>query len=107
MDIVIYALQSSVIHSDDMINLFPTDISEKEFSSDTLYWQDQVSLYWKLMNFSKTEIRNVMDMNAFCGGFAVALNALPVWVMNIVPSSMKNTLSAIYDRGMIGAFHDW
>ncbi|GMY19130.1 probable methyltransferase PMT7 [Fagus crenata] len=53
-------------------SLSKIDISEKEFSSDTLYWQDQVSLYWKLMNFSKTEIRNVMDMNAFCGGFAVA-----------------------------------
>lgn len=88
-------------------SLSKIDISEKEFSSDTLYWQDQVSLYWKLINISKTEIRNVMDMNAFCGGFAVALNTLPVWVMNIVPSSMKNTLSAIYDRGMIGAFHDW
>ncbi|GMY19129.1 probable methyltransferase PMT7 [Fagus crenata] len=88
-------------------SLSKIDISENEFSSDTLYWQDQVILYWKLMNISKTEIRNVMDMNAFCGGFAVALNTLPVWVMNIVPSSMKNTLSTIYDRGMIGAFHDW
>ncbi|KAM1306740.1 hypothetical protein PS2_009135 [Malus domestica] len=27
--------------------------------------------------------------------------------MNIVPASMKNTLSAIYNRGLIGAFHDW
>lgn len=90
-----------------MITLFTTDINEKEFSSDTLFWQDQVHLYWSLMNISKTEIRNVMDMNAFCGGFAVALNTLPVWVMNIVPVSTKNTLSAIYDRGLIGAFHDW
>ncbi|KAM1333190.1 hypothetical protein ACFX2F_009267 [Malus domestica] len=24
-----------------------------------------------------------------------------------VPASMKNTLSAIYNRGLIGAFHDW
>lgn len=59
------------------------------------------------MNISDTDIRNVMDMNAFIGGFAVALNSLPVWVMNIVPMSMKNSLSAIYDRGLIGAFHDW
>jgi hypothetical protein len=48
-----------------------------------------------------------MDMNAFIGGFAVALNSLPVWVMKIGPMSMNNTLSAIYDRGLIGAFHDW
>ena len=59
------------------------------------------------MNINDTDIRNVMDMNAFIGGFAVALNSLPVWVMNIVPMSMKNSLSAIYDRGLIGAFHDW
>lgn len=48
-----------------------------------------------------------MDMNAFYGGFAVALNNFPVWVMNVVPASMKNTLSGIYDRGLIGTFHDW
>ncbi|XVF56248.1 hypothetical protein PTKIN_Ptkin06aG0103600 [Pterospermum kingtungense] len=82
-------------------------ISKEEFTMDTNFWQDQVGYYWKLMNSSKGEIRNVMDMNAFYGGFAVALNEFPVWVMNIVPSSMQNTLSAIYDRGLIGAFHDW
>lgn len=59
------------------------------------------------MNVNETEIRNAMDMNAYCSGFAVALNSLPVWVMNIVPISMKNTLSAIYNRGILGAFHDW
>ncbi|XP_022766612.1 probable methyltransferase PMT7 isoform X2 [Durio zibethinus] len=82
-------------------------ISKEDFSMDSDFWQDQVRYYWKLMNISKTEIRNVMDMNAFCGGFAVALNEFPVWVMNIVPSSTQNTLLAIYDRGLIGAFHDW
>ena len=74
---------------------------------DSDFWQYQVHYYWKLMNISKMEIRNVMDMNAFCGGFAAALKELPVWVMNIIPSSMQNTLSAIYDRGLTGAFHDW
>ncbi|KAM4091716.1 hypothetical protein ACJW30_09G157900 [Castanea mollissima] len=92
------------VYSDSLSKI---DINEKEFSSDTLFWQDQVRLYWRLMNISKTEIRNVMDMNAFCGGFSVALSTLPVWVMNIVPASTRNTLSAIYDRGLIGAFHDW
>ncbi|KAK4839670.1 hypothetical protein QYF36_023878 [Acer negundo] len=82
-------------------------ISQEEFSSDTIFWQKQIRNYLKLMNVNVTEIRNVMDMNAFCGGFAVALNSFPFWVMNIVPMSMKNTLSAIYDRGLLGAFHDW
>ncbi|KAE9612481.1 putative S-adenosyl-L-methionine-dependent methyltransferase [Lupinus albus] len=82
-------------------------ISRDEFTSDTLFWKDQIRHYWRLMNVKETEIRNVMDMNALYGGFAVALDNLPVWVMNVVPSSMKNTLSGIYDRGLIGTFHDW
>lgn len=82
-------------------------INQERFISDTIFWQDQVSHYYRLMNVNKTDIRNVMDMNALIGGFAVALNTFPVWVMNVVPASMNNSLSAIYDRGLIGAFHDW
>lgn len=82
-------------------------ISHEKFTSDTIFWQEQVSLYWKLMNVNTTDLRNVMDMNSYCGGFAVALNTFPVWVMNIVPASLDNTLSAIYNRGLVGAFHDW
>ncbi|KAF5737655.1 methyltransferase PMT6 [Tripterygium wilfordii] len=82
-------------------------VSEEEFVSDTIFWQDQVRQYWKLMSVNETEIRNIMDMNAFIGGFAAALNEFPVGAMNIVPGSMNNTLTAIYDRGLLGAFHDW
>lgn len=81
--------------------------SAKDFSVDTEFWQRQVGEYWKLMNISENDIRNVMDMNAFFGGFAAALSTKPVWVMNIVPLSLRNTLSAIYDRGLIGSLHDW
>ncbi|KAJ7976687.1 S-adenosyl-L-methionine-dependent methyltransferases superfamily protein [Quillaja saponaria] len=88
-------------------SLSKLDISQEEFTSDTLFWQDQIRRYWRLMHINETEIRNIIDLNAFCGGFSVALNNFPVWVMNIVPASMKNTLSAIYDRGLIGVFHDW
>ncbi|KAI4300855.1 hypothetical protein L6164_034185 [Bauhinia variegata] len=82
-------------------------INQDEFESDTRFWQDQVHQYWILMNAEESEIRNVMDMNAFIGGFSAALNKLPVWVMNVVPANTNNTLSAIYDRGLIGTFHDW
>ncbi|GLT63168.1 hypothetical protein SLA2020_357490 [Shorea laevis] len=92
------------VYSQSLIRI---GISKEEFDLDANFWQDQILHYWKLMNVSKTEVRNVMDMNAFVGGFAVALNKFPVWVVNIVPMSMQNTLSAIYDRGLIGAFHDW
>ncbi|GFP83878.1 probable methyltransferase pmt7 [Phtheirospermum japonicum] len=82
-------------------------ISRETFLLDTIYWQDQVRHYWRLMGVEERDIRNVMDMNAFLGGFSVALSTWPVWVMNAVPVSTKNTLSAIYDRGLIGVFHDW
>ncbi|XP_027176074.1 probable methyltransferase PMT7 [Coffea eugenioides] len=82
-------------------------IDQGKFLADTLYWQDQVRQYWRLMNIEENKIRNAMDTSAFLGGFAVAMSTWPIWVMNIVPSSMKNTLPAIYDRGLIGAFHDW
>lgn len=81
--------------------------SQEEFASDTVFWQEQVRHYWELMKINEAEIRNVMDMNAVLGGFAVALNTFPVWVMNIVPISANNTLSAIYDRGLVGTYHDW
>lgn len=82
-------------------------IDREMFLSDTFYWQDQVRHYWRLMDVEEKNIRNVMDLNAFLGGFAVALSTWPVWVMNVVPISMNNTLPAIYDRGLVGAFHDW
>ncbi|CAL1352320.1 unnamed protein product [Linum trigynum] len=82
-------------------------ISVEVFTEDSQFWQDQVRNYWKLMNVKGTEIRNVMDMNAYLGGFSAALSKRPVWVMNVVPMTMNNTLSAIYDRGLLGVFHDW
>lgn len=82
-------------------------INREIFISNTLYWQDQVRHYWRLMNTDETSVRNVMDLNAHYGGFAVGLSTWSVWVMNVVPISMNNTLEAIYGRGLIGAFHDW
>ncbi|GAB4842721.1 hypothetical protein Ancab_012696 [Ancistrocladus abbreviatus] len=82
-------------------------MSREQFAADNLFWKHQVRHYWRLMDVNETEIRNVLDMNALYGGFAVALSDFPVWVMNVVPSSMDNTLSAIYNRGLTGAFHDW
>lgn len=52
--------------------------------------------------------RNILDMNANLGGFAAALIEDPVWVMNVVPVQAKaSTLGAIYERGLIGIYHDW
>lgn len=48
-----------------------------------------------------------MDMKANMGSFGAALKDKDVWVMNVVPQDGPNTLKLIYDRGLIGATHDW
>ncbi|KAL5231285.1 hypothetical protein ABZP36_030061 [Zizania latifolia] len=82
-------------------------VTPGKFAKNNKFWQDQVSMYWSFLGVEKTSIRNVMDMNANYGGFAVALSNDPVWIMNIVPHTMSNTLPVIYDRGLIGSYHDW
>ncbi|KAI3973481.1 hypothetical protein MKW92_013612 [Papaver armeniacum] len=82
-------------------------INQEKFNSDSVFWQEQTDHYWRLMNVNTKEVRNVMDMNAYYGGFAASLSRLPVWVMNVVPKSSNNTLVAIFNRGLLGAFHDW
>lgn len=39
--------------------------------------------------------------------FAAALINQPLWVMNVVPVHEQDTLSVIFDRGLIGVYHDW
>ncbi|KAG0481250.1 hypothetical protein HPP92_011765 [Vanilla planifolia] len=82
-------------------------ITPEMHERNSLFWKEQVNQYWRLIGVNKLDIRNVMDMNAYYGGFAAALSNLPIWVMNIVPATLSNTLTAVYDRGLIGAFHDW
>ena len=77
------------------MHIFVAGITEENFSSDAIFWQNQVVHYWKLMNINEIYTRNVMNMNAFIGGLSMALNSMPVWLMNIVPISMNNTLSVM------------
>ena len=39
--------------------------------------------------------------------FAAALVSKDVWVMNVVPVHAADTLPIIYERGLIGVYHDW
>ncbi|KAK7372527.1 hypothetical protein VNO80_05908 [Phaseolus coccineus] len=48
-----------------------------------------------------------MDMNAGYAGFAAVLVDLPVWVMNVVPIDVPDTLNIVMDRWLIGMYHDW
>ncbi|KAG1354602.1 Quasimodo 3 [Cocos nucifera] len=79
------------------------------FEADTRRWVRRVAYYKKSLGLElgKPRIRNVMDMNAIFGGFAAALNSDPVWVMNVIPARKPLTLGIIYDRGLIGVYHDW
>lgn len=79
------------------------------FVADTRRWVRRVAYYKNKLNvkLGTHAIRNVMDMNAFFGGFAAALVSDPVWVMNVVPARKPSTLGVIYDRGLIGVYHDW
>ncbi|XP_014490279.1 probable methyltransferase PMT13 [Vigna radiata var. radiata] len=79
------------------------------FEADTKRWVRRVAHY---KNYLKIKlgtqfVRNVMDMNALFGGFAAALKSDPVWVMNVVPAEKPPTLDVIFDRGLIGVYHDW
>lgn len=82
-------------------------VAPERFEKNNQFWKNQVHKYWSFLHVEKTSIRNVMDMNANYGGFAAALSSDPVWIMNIVPYTMMNTLPVIYDRGLLGSYHDW
>lgn len=84
-------------------------ISKEIFEEDNILWNKHVHAYKKmnkLMNSGR--FRNIMDMNAGFGGFAAALEPSSSWVMNVVPTISKiDTLGIIYERGLIGIYHDW
>lgn len=85
-------------------------VTAKIFQQDIELWKKRVS-YYKVVNSQLGEpgrYRNLLDMNAYLGGFASALVDLPLWVMNIVPVNAKvNTLGVIYERGLIGTYQNW
>ncbi|GAA0149985.1 methyltransferase [Lithospermum erythrorhizon] len=82
--------------------------SEGVVITDTNEWTKRIKHYKKLLPAIGTpEVRNVMDMNTKFGGFATTLVDDPLWVMNVVSSSAPNTLPVVFDRGLIGTYHDW
>ncbi|KAJ4826613.1 hypothetical protein Tsubulata_002207 [Turnera subulata] len=85
-------------------------ITEQKFMEDNVLWKDRVTHYKHIIssNLTQGRYRNVMDMNAYLGGFAAAMIKYPVWVMNVVPAnSNQDTLGVIYERGLIGTYQDW
>ncbi|KAL6009254.1 hypothetical protein ACLOJK_022482 [Asimina triloba] len=84
-------------------------ISAQSYMEDNRLWQKHVNSYKKINKLIDSgRYRNIMDMNAGLGSFAAALESRKLWVMNVVPTiAKKNTLGAIYERGLIGIYHDW
>ncbi|KAL0364020.1 UNVERIFIED_CONTAM: putative methyltransferase PMT2 [Sesamum angustifolium] len=68
-------------------------VSVEAYQEDNKQWKKHVPQHY---------------MNAGFGGFAAALHSPKLWVMNVVPTiAEKNTLGVIYERGLIGIYHDW
>ncbi|KAK9060901.1 hypothetical protein SSX86_018081 [Deinandra increscens subsp. villosa] len=85
-------------------------VTPETFQEDVILWKKRVS-YYKTVNNQLGQpgrYRNLLDMNAFLGGFAASLVKDPLWVMNIVPVEAKvDTLGAIYERGLVGTYQSW
>lgn len=85
-------------------------VTAESFQRDSKLWKRRLS-YYKTVNNQLGRLgryRNLLDMNAFLGGFAASLIEDPVWVMNVVPVEAKiNTLGVIYERGLIGTYQSW
>lgn len=84
-------------------------VSVEMYEEDNKQWKKHVNAYKRINKIINSgRYRNIMDMNAGLGGFAAALQSPKLWVMNVVPTlAKKNTLGVIYERGLIGIYHDW
>ncbi|XP_008784684.1 probable methyltransferase PMT2 [Phoenix dactylifera] len=84
-------------------------VTKEAYEEDKKLWKKHVNAYKKMNNLiSSGRYRNIMDMNAGFGSFAAAIESPKSWVMNVVPTiSEINTLGIIYERGLIGMYHDW
>ncbi|CAN0877399.1 Probable methyltransferase PMT26 [Linum grandiflorum] len=80
----------------------------EDFVADYEHWKRVVSKsYINGMGINWATVRNVMDMRAIYGGFAAALKDMNLWVMNVVPIDSPDVLPVIYERGLVGIYHDW
>ncbi|KAL5544454.1 hypothetical protein UlMin_008238 [Ulmus minor] len=88
---------------------FIPGVSAETYEKDNKSWKKHVNAYRrtnKLLDSGR--YRNIMDMNAGLGSFAAALESPKLWVMNVMPTKAeKDTLGVIYERGLIGIYHDW
>lgn len=83
-------------------------VTSESFEEDSKLWKKHVAAYKSINKLlGTTRYRNIMDMNAGLGGFAAALESSRLWVMNVVPTIAESILGVVYERGLIGIYHDW
>ncbi|GAV57827.1 Methyltransf_29 domain-containing protein [Cephalotus follicularis] len=84
-------------------------VSVESFQVDNRAWKKHVNAYKRINKILDSgRYRNIMDMNAGLGSFAAALDSPKLWVMNVMPTiAEKDTLGVIFERGLIGIYHDW
>lgn len=84
-------------------------VSIESYRKDNKLWKKHVEAYKnvnKLLDSGR--FRNIMDMNSGLGSFAAAIESPKLWVMNVVPTIAEiSTLGVVYERGLIGIYHDW
>ncbi|KAG8377787.1 hypothetical protein BUALT_Bualt08G0070000 [Buddleja alternifolia] len=91
------------------LHTFPEWMNNREtLIADSKHWKAIVNNSYSIgMGIDWSTIHNVMDMKAISGGFAAALSDQKVWVMNVVPIHAPDTLPVIFERGLVGVYHDW
>ncbi|XP_047322435.1 probable methyltransferase PMT28 [Impatiens glandulifera] len=91
------------------LETFPEWTNNKDkLIADSEHWKAIVNnSYITGLGIDWLKVRNVMDMKAINGGFAAALSKRNVWVMNVVPVHAPDTLPIIFERGLVGIYHDW
>ncbi|OVA09016.1 putative S-adenosyl-L-methionine-dependent methyltransferase [Macleaya cordata] len=84
-------------------------VSVETYLEDNKLWKKHVKAYKRINKIIDSgRYRNIMDMNAGLGSFAAAIESSKLWVMNVVPTiAEKDTLGVVYERGLIGIYHDW
>lgn len=84
-------------------------VSVESFQEDNKLWKKHVKAYKRVNKIIDSgRYRNIMDMNAGVGSFAAAIESPKLWVMNVMPTiAEKDTLGVIFERGLIGIYHDW
>ncbi|XP_038904647.1 probable methyltransferase PMT28 isoform X1 [Benincasa hispida] len=92
------------------LEAFPEWLSndKEKLIADTNHWKAIVEKsYLNGIGIDWSNVRNVMDMKAIYGGFAAAVSQQEVWVMNVIPVHAPDTLPIIFERGLVGIYHDW